>query len=70
MKIAIAGLGYVGLSNAAILSQRHDVWAVDLDPARVDQVNRRVSPIEDSELEHYFAERELRLTATTDRPAA
>ena len=70
MKIAIAGLGYVGLSNAAILAQRHDVWAVDLDPARVDQVNRRVSPIEDPELEHYFAERELRLTATTDRQAA
>ena len=70
MKIAIAGLGYVGLSNAVVLSQRHDVWAVDLDPERVDLVNRRVSPLEDPELEEYFAERELRLTATTDQTAA
>lgn len=70
MKIAIVGLGYVGLSNAVILAQRHDVWAVDLDPGRIDQVNRRVSPLEDPELEQYFAERELRLTATSDRQAA
>lgn len=70
MKIAIVGLGYVGLSNAVILAQRHDVWAVDLDPGRIDQVNRRVSPLEDPELEQYFAERDLRLTATSDRQAA
>ncbi|QWF21701.1 nucleotide sugar dehydrogenase [Nocardioides sp. LMS-CY] len=70
MKIAIVGLGYVGLSNAVILARRHDVWAVDLDPDRIDQVNRRVSPVEDPELEEYFAERELRLTATSDRQAA
>jgi UDPglucose 6-dehydrogenase len=70
VKIAIAGLGYVGLSNAVVLSQRHDVWAVDLDPDRVDMVNRRVSPLEDAELEEYFAERELRLTATTDADTA
>lgn len=70
MKIAIVGLGYVGLSNAVILARRHDVWAVDLDPGRIDQVNRRVSPLEDPELEEYFAERDLRLTATSDRQAA
>ncbi|MBB3042233.1 nucleotide sugar dehydrogenase [Nocardioides soli] len=70
MKIAIVGLGYVGLSNAVILARRHDVWAVDLDPGRIDQVNRRVSPLEDPELEEYFAECDLRLTATSDRKAA
>lgn len=70
MKIAIAGLGYVGLSNAVVLAQHHDVWAIDLDPGRVDQVNRRESPIEDPELEDYLASRELHLTATLDRSEA
>ena len=70
MKIAIAGLGYVGLSNAVILAQRHDVWAVDVDADRVAMVNRRESPLEDPELEEYFAERQLRLTATLDKRAA
>jgi UDPglucose 6-dehydrogenase len=70
VKIAIAGLGYVGLSNAVILSQHHDVWAVDLDPTRVEMVNQRRSPLEDPELEDYLAERELRLTATLDRSVA
>ncbi|KQW48549.1 UDP-glucose 6-dehydrogenase [Nocardioides sp. Root1257] len=70
MKIAIAGLGYVGLSNAVVLAQHHDVWAIDLDPGRVDQVNRRESPIEDAELEEYLGSRELHLTATLDRSQA
>ena len=70
MKIAIAGLGYVGLSNAVVLSQHHDVWAVDLDADRVAMVNRRVSPLEDPELVEYFAHRELRLTATLDKGEA
>ena len=70
MKIAIAGLGYVGLSNAVVLAQHHDVWAIDLDPSRVEQVNRRESPIEDPELEDYLASRELHLTATLDRGEA
>jgi UDPglucose 6-dehydrogenase len=70
MKIAIVGTGYVGLSNAVILAQHHEVWAVDIDQAKVDRVNRRESPIEDAELEEYLATRELDLTATTDAEAA
>ncbi|GAA1758193.1 nucleotide sugar dehydrogenase [Nocardioides hankookensis] len=70
VKIAVAGLGYVGLSNAVVLAQHHDVCAVDLDPRRVDQVNRRESPIEDRELEDYLHTRELSLTATLDRSEA
>ena len=70
MKVAIAGIGYVGLSNAVILAQHHDVIAVDLDRRRVDMVNRRESPVEDRELEEYLGGRTLRLTATLDRAAA
>lgn len=70
MKIVIAGLGYVGLSNAVVLAQRHDVWALDIDPGRVERVNRRECPIEDPELEDYLATRELRLTATLDKGVA
>lgn len=70
MKIAIVGTGYVGLSNAVILAQHHEVWALDLDAAKVEKVNSRVSPIEDAELEDYLATRELDLTATLDKHAA
>ncbi|MEP9363479.1 nucleotide sugar dehydrogenase [Nocardioides sp. CN2-186] len=70
MKIAVAGIGYVGLSNAVILAQHHDVHALDLDPTRVAMVNRRECPIEDPELEDYLATRELRLTATLDKAEA
>lgn len=66
MKIAVVGIGYVGLSNAVILAQHHDVWAVDLDPAKVEQVNARRSPIVDAEIEEYLSSRELALTATTE----
>ena len=66
MKIAIAGTGYVGLSIAVLLSQHHRVTAVDVDPRKVDLINRRVSPIRDAEIERYLAERELDLTATLD----
>ncbi|TYL44985.1 nucleotide sugar dehydrogenase [Nocardioides sp. BGMRC 2183] len=66
MKIAVVGTGYVGLSNAVILAQHHEVWAVDVDPTRVDQVNDRVSPIEDPELEEYLNHRPLDLKATLD----
>lgn len=70
MKIAIVGTGYVGLSNAVILAQRHQVVALDIDPARVDQVNDRVSPIEDPELEDYLRNRPLDLKATLDHRLA
>jgi UDPglucose 6-dehydrogenase len=66
MKIAVAGLGYVGLSNAVLLAQNHEVMAIDLDAGRVAQVNDRISPIVDPELETFLAERDLRLRATTD----
>ena len=70
MKIAVVGLGYVGLSNAVLLAQNHDVTAVDVSAARVDQVNARQSPIVDAELEDFLATRQLQLTATTDLAAA
>ncbi len=65
MKIAVAGLGYVGLSNAVLLSQRHDVVAVDLVQAKVEMVNARQSPIEDPDITRFLAEKPLRLRATS-----
>ena len=70
MKIAIAGLGYVGLSNAVVLAQHHDVWAVDLDASRVAMVNCRESPLVDPEMSDYLAHRDLSLRATVDAEAA
>ena len=70
MKIAVAGLGYVGLSNAVLLAQEHEVVAVDIDAARVEMVNARRCPIIDAELEDFLANRALSLTATTDAAAA
>ena len=70
LKIAVAGTGYVGLSIATLLSQHHEVTAVDVIPEKVDKINRRVSPIQDEYIEKYFAEKELRLTATLDGRAA
>ena len=70
MKIAVAGLGYVGLSNAVILAQHHQVWAVDVDQSRVDAVNERRSPIVDADLSEYLAHRPLDLRATTATTAA
>ncbi|WP_159793744.1 nucleotide sugar dehydrogenase [Puerhibacterium puerhi] len=69
MKIAIVGTGYVGLSNAVVLAQHHDVTAVDIDQRKVDLVNRRQSPIVDPELEAYLRDVPLSLTATTDAKA-
>lgn len=66
MKLAVVGLGYVGLSNAVLLSGRHRVVALDVDADRVAAVNRRESPIEDAEIARFFAERQLDLTATTE----
>ncbi|GGD20871.1 nucleotide sugar dehydrogenase [Sinisalibacter lacisalsi] len=70
MKIAVIGLGYVGLSNAVLLAQSNSVVAVDISPERVAMVNARKSPIEDAELEDYLATRPLDLTATTDLATA
>jgi len=66
MKIAIAGTGYVGLSMATLLAQHHDVVALDIDAAKVDQINRRHSPIEDTDIERFFADKPLNLRATLD----
>ena len=66
MKIAVAGTGYVGLSLAVLLSQHHQVTAVDVAPEKVEKINRRQSPIQDAEIEQYLAEKALDLTATLD----
>lgn len=66
MKIAVAGTGYVGLSNAIILSQHHFVSAVDIVPYKVDLINNKKSPIVDKEIEEYLANKELHLVATLD----
>ena len=70
MKIAIAGTGYVGLSMATLLSQNHDVTAVDVIPEKVEKINNRISPIQDEYIEKFFAEKALRLTATLDGASA
>ena len=70
MKIAVAGTGYVGLSIATLLSQNHEVTAVDIIPEKVEMINRRESPIQDEYIEKYLAEKDLHLTATLDAEAA
>ena len=65
MKITVAGTGYVGLSIATLLSQHHEVTAVDIVPEKVDKINRRISPIQDEYIEKYFAEKDLNLVTTT-----
>lgn len=70
MKISIAGTGYVGLSNAVLLAQHNEVTAVDIIPQKVELLNKRISPIQDKELEEYLAAKELHLTATTDGDSA
>ena len=66
IKIAIAGTGYVGLSMATLLSQNHEVTAVDVIPEKVEKINNRISPIQDEYIEQFFAEKKLNLTATLD----
>lgn len=70
MKIAVAGTGYVGLSIATLLSQYHEVMAVDIIPEKVEKINKRISPIQDEYIEKYLTEKELNLTATLDAAAA
>ena len=69
-KIAVAGTGYVGLSIATLLSQHHEVVAVDIIPEKVDLINHKKSPIQDEYIEKYLAEKDLNLTATLDAEAA
>jgi UDPglucose 6-dehydrogenase len=70
MKIAVAGIGYVGLSNAVLFAQNHQVTAVDVTKERVDMINARECPIVDAELEAFLADKPLQLTATMDAQAA
>ncbi len=70
MKIVVAGTGYVGLSIATLLSQNHEVMAVDIIPEKVEKINKRISPIQDEYIEKYLKEKELNLTATLDAEAA
>lgn len=70
MKIAIAGTGYVGLSMAVLLAQRHEVVALDIVPAKVDMINQRQSPIHDAELQDYLAHKPLNLRATLSKQEA
>ena len=70
IKIAVAGTGYVGMSIATLLSQHHEVVAVDVVPEKVDKINRKISPIQDDYIEQYLAEKPLRLSATLDGTSA
>ena len=69
MRIAVAGTGYVGLSNAVLLAQHHEVTAVDVIPEKVELINARKSPIVDKEIEEYLSSHELKLKATLDAGA-
>ena len=70
MRIAVAGTGYVGLSISTLLSQNHEVMAVDIIPEKVEKINKRISPIQDEYIEKYLKEKELNLTATLDAESA
>ena len=70
MKIAIAGIGYVGLSNSMLLSQNHEVVAFDIDPEKIEQLNNKISPITDAEIEDFLINRDLNFTATLDKEIA
>lgn len=70
LKIAVAGIGYVGLSLALLLAQNNHVMAIDIVPEKVDMINNRKSPIQDDYIEKYLIEKKLDLTATLDAESA
>ncbi|MDC0181917.1 nucleotide sugar dehydrogenase [Candidatus Thioglobus sp.] len=70
MKIAIAGTGYVGLSSAMLLSQNHDVIALDIIPEKIEQLNNKITPIDDKEIEYFLANKDINFTATLDKELA
>jgi len=70
MKIAIAGIGYVGLSNAILLAQNHQVVALDVVAEKVELLNQKLSPIVDKDIEDFLANKELDITATLDKDKA
>ena len=70
MKITVVGTGYVGLSNAILLAQNNEVWAVDILEDKVDKINKHISPIVDKEIEEYLENKELNLTATLNAKQA
>lgn len=70
MKITIAGIGYVGLSNSILLAQNNEVVAIDISQEKVEMINNKISPIEDNEIKEYLKNGKLNLTATTDKEAA
>ena len=70
MKIVVVGTGYVGMSMAVLLSQNHEVVALDIDPKKIDLINQKKSPIEDDLIEKFIAEKTINLFATTDKVAA
>ena len=70
MKITVVGIGYVGLSNAVLLSQKHEVVAYDIDTKRVEKINKKTSPIIDSEIQNYIQNKKLNLFSTSDKKIA